>query len=83
VRISDYEQRSSRRNSQQHDLTIRVCSGCHSPALTANEQLSPQGWHDLVHLMASQGAVATEEEFDQIAVYLAKSFPYHTRKEDK
>jgi hypothetical protein len=66
-----------------HDLTIRVCSGCHSPALTADEQLSPQGWHDLVHLMAVQGAVATEEEFDQISVYLAKSFPYHTRKEDK
>jgi hypothetical protein len=65
------------------DLTIRVCSGCHSPALTAREQLSPQGWHDLVHMMAAQGAVANEEEFNQIAVYLAKSFPYRTRKEDK
>jgi hypothetical protein len=65
------------------DLTTRVCSGCHSPALTAKEQLSPQGWHDLVHLMAAQGAVATEDELNQIAVYLAKTFPNRTRKEEK
>lgn len=64
------------------DLTERVCSGCHSPGLAANEQLSPQKWHDLVRLMAAQGAVATDEELNQITAYLAKSFPDRTKKED-
>jgi hypothetical protein len=63
-----------------HDLTERVCSGCHSPGLAAKEQLSPQKWHDLVRLMAAQGAVATDDEFNQITAYLAKSFPDRTKK---
>ena len=65
------------------DLTIRVCSGCHSPGLAGNEQLSPQGWHDLVRLMAAQGAVATDDDLNRITAYLANSFPNHTRKENK
>lgn len=65
------------------DVTVRVCSGCHSPGLTANEQLSPQGWRDLVHLMVAQGAVATDEELNQITAYLAKSYPKDTRSENK
>jgi hypothetical protein len=64
------------------DLTERVCSGCHSPGLAAKEQLSPQKWHDLVRLMAAQGAVATDDELNQITAYLAKSFPDRTKKED-
>jgi hypothetical protein len=52
-------------------------------ALAANERLSPQGWHDLVRVMAARGAVATEDELNQIAAYLAKSFPNRSTKEDK
>jgi hypothetical protein len=63
------------------DITVRVCSGCHSPGLVANEHLSPQEWHDLVRLMAAQGAVATDNELHQITAYLAKSFPNQARKE--
>jgi hypothetical protein len=63
------------------ELTERVCSDCHSPGLAAREQLSPQKWHALVRLMAAQGAVATNDEFDQITAYLAKSFPDRTKKE--
>jgi hypothetical protein len=64
------------------ETTARVCSGCHSPGLAANEQLSPQQWHDLVRLMAAQGAVATDDELNQITEYLAKSFPSQKKKED-
>ena len=63
------------------ELTERVCSGCHSPGLAAREQLSAQKWHDLVRLMAAQGAVATDDEFNQITAYLAQSFPDRTKKE--
>lgn len=57
------------------DLTIRVCSTCHSPENSATKRLSPQGWYDLVQVMSARGAVATSDEFDRITIYLAKSFP--------
>jgi quinoprotein glucose dehydrogenase len=57
------------------DTTVRVCSGCHSPAVAASQHLSPQEWYDLVQVMAGRGAVATDAEFNQITAYLAKSFP--------
>jgi hypothetical protein len=67
------------------DITIRVCSGCHSPAIAANEQLSLQAWRGLVQRMATLGAVATVDEFNQTTLYLSKSFPKedNTRKENK
>jgi quinoprotein glucose dehydrogenase len=58
-----------------HDLTVRVCSACHSPDVAASQHLSTQEWNSLVQSMAARGAVATDDEFDQITNYLAKSFP--------
>jgi quinoprotein glucose dehydrogenase len=58
-----------------HDLTVRVCSSCHSPDVAAGQRLSPDEWNSLVQSMAARGATATDQEFDQIAAYLAKSFP--------
>jgi quinoprotein glucose dehydrogenase len=58
-----------------HDLTVRVCSACHSPDLAANQHLSAQEWNSLVQSMSARGAEATDEEFDQITGYLARSFP--------
>jgi hypothetical protein len=37
--------------------------------------LSPQDWNSLVQSMSARGAVATDDEFNQITNYLAKSFP--------
>jgi competence protein ComEA len=56
-------------------LMIRVCSACHSPDLAAEQQLDTAGWKALVDQMASKGAAATDEEFDEIVQYLAKAFP--------
>jgi mono/diheme cytochrome c family protein len=58
-----------------HDLMVRVCSGCHAPDIAANQHLNPQEWNGLVQNMSARGAVATDEEFDQITDYLARSFP--------
>jgi quinoprotein glucose dehydrogenase len=58
-----------------HDLTVRVCSACHSPELAAGQRLTPQEWNSTVQSMAARGATATDQEFDQITAYLAKSFP--------
>jgi quinoprotein glucose dehydrogenase len=57
------------------DATLKVCSGCHSPAVVATEHHSDQEWYDLVQVMVGRGAVATDTEVDQITDYLARSFP--------
>jgi competence protein ComEA len=57
------------------ELMIRVCSPCHSPDLAADQQLDPEGWKSLVDQMASKGATATDEEFEEIVRYLAHAFP--------
>jgi mono/diheme cytochrome c family protein len=57
------------------DVTVRVCSQCHSPEIAAHQTLDAQGWKDLVNQMANNGANATDAEFDTIAKYLAASFP--------
>ena len=61
-----------------HDLTVRVCSACHLPDLAASQRLSEQEWNSLVQNMSARGAVATDEEFDEITGYLARSFPRST-----
>lgn len=58
-----------------HDLTVRVCSGCHSPDLATTQRLNAQEWNSLVQSMAARGASATDEEFETITDYLARSFP--------
>ena len=58
-----------------HDLTVKVCSGCHSADLAASQHLSPQDWNSLVQSMSARGADATDAELKQITDYLAKSFP--------
>lgn len=54
---------------------VRVCSGCHSPAVAAQQRLSPAGWTDLVGQMAGFGASGTDAEFAEITAYLARSYP--------
>jgi quinoprotein glucose dehydrogenase len=58
-----------------HDLTVRVCSACHSPELAASQHLNAQDWNALVQNMSARGAVATDQEFEEITGYLARSFP--------
>lgn len=60
---------------QGRDVMVRVCSQCHSPELTATRKMDQSGWKALVDQMASNGAQATDAEFDTITKYLAISFP--------
>jgi competence protein ComEA len=57
------------------DTMIKVCSGCHDPAIAAQQRLSHDGWVELVNTMAARGAPATDAQLDEITAYLAKSFP--------
>ncbi len=58
-----------------HDTMVRVCSACHAPEIAAQQRLTEQGWHDIVEMMANNGAVATDAELAEIAAYLSRSFP--------
>lgn len=57
------------------DVMIRVCSKCHEPEQAADQQLDGAGWKELVEQMAGMGAIASDEEFEQIVSYLTKAFP--------
>ena len=57
------------------ELTLKVCSTCHSVDLLADQQLDRDGWKETVTQMASMGADATEEQLNQIIDYLTKAFP--------
>ncbi len=57
------------------DVTVKVCAQCHSPEIVASQKMDKPGWKALVDQMASNGAQATDAEFDTITQYLAASFP--------
>jgi len=57
------------------DVMVRTCSKCHTPEIVADQAFDAAGWKDLVDQMASNGAQATDPEFDQIVAYLSKAFP--------
>jgi mono/diheme cytochrome c family protein len=57
------------------EVMVRVCSQCHSPEITASKNMDESGWKALVDQMASNGAQASDAEFDTITKYLAASFP--------
>ncbi len=57
------------------EVMLRVCSECHSANVSAQRRMSAKEWNDLVQNMAGRGAVATDEEFDEISDYLTRSFP--------
>lgn len=56
------------------DVTIRVCSKCHSPDRIATRHQSKQAWEDTISKMAEMGAQASEDEFYTILDYVSKNF---------
>lgn len=57
------------------DTMVRVCSGCHTPAIVVQQRLTPDGWAVVVEQMAGNGAQGTDADFAAIKDYLATSFP--------
>jgi mono/diheme cytochrome c family protein len=57
------------------NIVVRTCSECHPIEIVTQQHMGLDGWKKLVDLMATNGAVATDAELDQITAYLAKAFP--------
>jgi len=56
------------------ELVQRTCSECHALERILGTRENRDGWVQIVNDMASRGAIATDEEFDQIVAYLVEHF---------
>ncbi|MDE1940093.1 MAG: hypothetical protein KGI68_13815 [Alphaproteobacteria bacterium] len=54
---------------------MQVCSQCHSPDIVATQRHTADGWHNVIATMLGRGAVATDDQLDQIENYLTNAFP--------
>ena len=54
--------------------TIRACSRCHSPELTAAQHQTREQWQVTISKMANLGAEASDNEFESILDYVASHF---------
>jgi len=65
------------------ELTMKVCSTCHTLDVISSERLDQDSWKNTVDQMASMGADATEAQLTQIVAYLAKAFPADSKDAPK
>ena len=56
------------------DLVQKVCTSCHGIDSVIDSRRTRADWENVVNNMASNGASATDAEFDQIISYLAKNY---------
>jgi competence protein ComEA len=53
---------------------LKVCGSCHDAEMVIGSLRTRQEWSDVIDQMASFGAEATPQEFEEILSYLAKHF---------
>ena len=53
------------------DVTVRICTGCHSSDLWANQRHTREEWSSVIDNMLSKGLQASDEEIETINTYLA------------
>ncbi len=56
------------------ESTVRVCGRCHSPERAASLHQTRAEWEDTVSKMVKLGAQGSDEEFDEIVIYLSTRF---------
>src|SRR5262245_49314476 len=58
----------------QRDLVVRACAACHAPEMVIAKRHTADEWEDIIAKMVDRGAVANDEEQQQILEYLVKFF---------
>jgi len=56
------------------DLVVRACAACHPPESIVAKRRSAQEWDDIIARMIERGAVATDEEQQQILEYFVRFY---------
>ena len=57
------------------DVTLHLCTKCHSVSVFAKQRHSLDGWYQVIDQMTGKGLQASDQDVDTVARYLAKSFP--------
>ena len=57
------------------DVTLRLCSKCHSPNNILAMGRTSEGWQELILKMTNMGLQGTDEEFTATLDYLTTNFP--------
>ncbi|MBV8805075.1 MAG: hypothetical protein JO042_08510 [Sinobacteraceae bacterium] len=58
----------------EHDLVVRVCTGCHVPEMVTAKRHTPEEWDEIIAKMVDHGAQATQAEQDLILAYLVRFY---------
>ena len=58
----------------ERNLVVRTCAACHAPEIVVAKRHTPDEWDEIIAKMVDRGAVATEDEQQQILSYLARFF---------
>lgn len=61
-------------DAPQRNLVVRACAACHAPEMVVAKPHTAEEWDDIIAKMVDRGAVATDEEQQQILDYLVKFF---------
>ena len=59
----------------RRDLVLATCQKCHEIQKVAEQHMDKPGWKRLLEDMVNQGASASDEDWETMAVYLSKAFP--------
>ena len=54
---------------------IAICTMCHGSSVFLTIGMSRTGWESEIETMMGNGAVGTDQQFEQVLDYLAKNFP--------
>jgi putative heme-binding domain-containing protein len=52
----------------------RICSNCHTAAMTTRLRNTPDGWKSVVDDMVSRGAQGSQTDLDNVVLYLSTNF---------
>jgi len=55
-------------------VTEKICNSCHGTENYVGKHLNKDGWEEVIQEMVSQGAQASDAEFDAIVDYLTRNF---------
>ena len=55
-------------------VTEKVCHGCHSFVVITQSRATKDHWEAIVDNMVSRGAEGTDDELEQVVVYLTSNF---------
>jgi competence protein ComEA len=58
----------------ERSLVVRTCAACHAPEIVVAKRHTVDEWDEIIAKMVDRGAVATDDEQQQILSYLTKFF---------